>query len=299
MRFEDAYEDFKIYASKRHKKQGFETLSRNFNLHILPYFKGKFLNELNKNDIILWQDYIIEFNYSNNFNSILYYEFSSFIKYCINCNYIEENIVLKVGKFKKKYEEKKYDIYSLKEFKIFLRHFDNFVYQQYFNFMFYCGTRPSEALALKFSDINGNYIHITKSLHRRGNREVDSPKNNSSIRYIYLPFKIRFNLFKLKKYYISIYGVYNKDYYLFGEKKPLSTTTIDRYKDKACKSANLRTITQHQFRHSYASYKIHKGVAIDYVSKSMGHSRVSTTLDIYLHNEKKTHNVLFQKFNIF
>lgn len=85
MRFEDAYEDFKIYASKRHKKQGFETLSRNFNLHILPYFKGKFLNELNK--------------------------------------------------------------------------------------------------------------------------------NNSSIRYIYLPFKIRFNLFKLKKYYISIYGVYNKDYY--------------------------------------------------------------------------------------
>ena len=165
--------------------------------------------------------------------------------------------------------------------------------------MFYCGTRPSEALALKFSDINGNYIHITKSLHRRGKREVDSPKNNSSIRYIYLPFKIRFNLYKLKKYYISIYGVYNRDYYLFGGKKPLSTTTIDRYKDKACKGANLRTITQHQFRHSYASYKIHKGVAIDYVSKSMGHSRVSTTLDIYLHNEKKTHNVLFQKFNIF
>lgn len=299
MLFEEAYEEFLIYAQKRHKKQSFETLSRNFNLHILPYFKGMILSNLSVSDILLWQDFIIDFNYSNNFNSILYYEFSAFIKYCVNCCYLIDNVVLKAGVFKKKYEEKNYDIYSLKEFKLFLKHFDNFVYQQYFNFMFYCGTRSSEALALKFSDIFNNYVYISKSLHRRGLRDIDLPKNNSSIRYIYLPLKIRYNLYKLKKYYTSIYGVFNKDYYIFGGLKPLSTTTIDRYKLKACESAHLRSITQHQFRHSYASYNIHKGVPIDYVSKSMGHSRVSTTLDIYLHNEKKTHNVFHHWFNIF
>lgn len=32
---------------------------------------------------------------------------------------------------------------------------------------------------------------------------------------------------------------------------------------------------------------IHKKVPIDYVSRSMGHSQVSMTLDVYLHNEKE------------
>ena len=34
MSFEKAYEDFKIYASSRHKKQGFDTIRQNFELHI-------------------------------------------------------------------------------------------------------------------------------------------------------------------------------------------------------------------------------------------------------------------------
>ena len=60
---------------------------------------------------------------------------------------------------------------------------------------------------------------------------------------------------------------------------------------KAYKKANLPSITQHEFRHSYATRKIHKKIPIDVVSRSMGHSKVSTTLDIYLHQEKNTHNV--------
>lgn len=31
MGFEEAYEEFKIYASKRHKKQGFVTIVQDFN----------------------------------------------------------------------------------------------------------------------------------------------------------------------------------------------------------------------------------------------------------------------------
>lgn len=76
--------------------------------------------------------------------------------------------------------------------------------------------------------------------------------------------------------------------YIFGGKKPLSTTSIDRYKHKACVQQNIREIAQHQFRHSYATRMIHKKVPIDIVSRSMGHSKVSTTLDIYLHQEKKS-----------
>ena len=44
MSFEEAYEEFKIYALKRHKKQGFITIDQDFSKHVLPYFKEKNMN---------------------------------------------------------------------------------------------------------------------------------------------------------------------------------------------------------------------------------------------------------------
>ena len=75
----------------------------------------------------------------------------------------------------------------------------------------------------------------------------------------------------------------NYDYFVFGGSKPLAPTTIDRYKKNACNNANLYELTQHEFRHRYATRMIRKGVPIADVSKSMGHSNISTTLDIYTH----------------
>mgnify|MGYP003415562996 CR=1 FL=1 len=40
----------------------------------------------------------------NNFNRNLYYEFSAFFRYCIYCDYLSENVILQVPKFKKKIE---------------------------------------------------------------------------------------------------------------------------------------------------------------------------------------------------
>ena len=185
----------------------------------------------------------------------------------------------------------KHNVYTLKEFLKFRRNLDDYVIKQYFNFMYFYGTRPSEAMALRFSDLKYNYIYIRHSIHRKGKRELDTPKNQSSIRIIKISLLTLFRIWLLKKYYIETYGEISSDYFIFGGPKPLAPTTIDRYKEKAYKRANLPSITQHEFRHSYATRRIHKKTPIDIVSRSMGHSKVSTTLDIYLHQEKNTHNV--------
>ena len=99
--FSDVFNDFLQYANKRHKKQGFDTLQRNFKNHILPYFKDKDVTLLTKRDIIEWQNIIYDKNYCNCFNSSLFYDFSSFIKYCISYSYLNENIVLQVGERQK------------------------------------------------------------------------------------------------------------------------------------------------------------------------------------------------------
>lgn len=282
MSFEEAYNEYLEYARNRHKKQGFDTIAKNFDLHILPYFKSKNLNDITKIDIINWQNNILLLNFSNNFNKNLYYEFSSFYGYCIYCDYVNENIVLQVPKFKNKIENKTHRVYTLKEFLKFKSKLDNYVIKQYFNFMFFYGTRPSEAMALRFSDFERNLVHIRHSIHRKGKRELDTPKNQSSIRTIKISFFTIYSFKKLKNMYLKKYG-YSDDYFIFGGLKPLSPTTIDRHKKNACQRANLNLITQHEFRHSYATRMIHKKIPIDIVSKSMGHSNVSMTVDVYLH----------------
>lgn len=289
--------DFLKYSQQRHKKQGFETLERNFKLHILPYFKDRNVQDITQSNIVDWETKILKYNYSNSFNKNLFCVLHQFFKFCVINNYINENIVEAVDKFPKKIEQKKYNIYTIWEFRKFRHHLKNFVIKQYFNFMFFYGTRPSEAMALKFSDFDNLYCNIIHSIQRRGKRELDTPKNQSSIRTIKISLLTWFRLYKLKKYYIKKYGLFDIDYYVFGGKKPLSTTTIDRYKEKACKSARMRAITQHQFRHSYATRKIHNKTPIDIVSKNLGHSRVSTTVDKYLHAEKRKHKHCFLPLN--
>lgn len=291
MSFEEAYNEFFKYVLKRHKKQGFITITEAFNNHILPYFKNKEINKLTKLDIIEWQNKILDKNYSNNFNAKLYYAFSQFAKYCVCCSYLEENIVSEVGPFKKKIEFKSHTTYTLIQFRKFRLYLNDFVIKQFFNFMFFYGTRPSEAMALRFLDLKKRYIYVRHSIQRKGKRELDTPKNQSSIRIIKINLLMLFRIWLLKQYYIKKYGAFSKDYFIFGGTKPLAPTTIDRYKKIAYKKAKLPAITQHEFRHSYATRKIHKNVPIDLVSRSMGHSKVSTTLDIYLHQEKNTINV--------
>lgn len=291
MSFIDTYNEFKIYASKRHKKQGFVTIDQAFNKHILPYFKNKSINELTKLDIINWQNEILDHNFSNSFNSKLYYVFNSFIKYCVYCSYLDENIVSLVGPFSKKIEIKSHVTYTLIQFRKFRIYISDFVIKQFFNFMYFYGTRPSEAMALRFLDLKFRYVFIRHSIERKGNRNLDTPKNQSSIRVVKISLLMLFRIWLLKKYYVKKYGSFSKDYFIFGGLKPLAPTTIDRYKKNAYEKANLPSITQHEFRHSYATRKIHKKVPVDIVSRSMGHSKVSTTLDIYLHQEKNTLNV--------
>jgi len=45
----------------------------------------------------------------------------------------------------------------------------------------------------------------------------------------------------------------------------------------------------------YATRLIHKGVPIDVVSRSMGHSKVSMTCDVYLHKEKRMSSIHFPR----
>lgn len=282
--FLDVYNDYLLYAKKKQKNQSFTTLKYKFDLHILPFFEKMYLEDITSKIIIEWEDFVLSKKFSNNQNKSLYYALSGFLEYCRIFYNFDKSIISNVGSFRKKYEEDKYDFYNIKEFKKFIKCVDDEIYKQFFNLMFYTGVRPGEALALKFKDLSNGYISITKTMDSHGKRELGTPKTYTSNRSIRIDKTLENDLQALKKIYASQYP-YNDDLFIFGGVKPLSPSTINRRKLKACEKANIRPITLHQFRHSHATLLIQKGIMVNEVSKRLGHSKTSTTLDTYSHTD--------------
>lgn len=128
-------------------------------------------------------------------------------------------------------------------------------------------------------------INISKTINSHGKRDLGTPKTLSSNRLVKIDSKLEKDLINLKKIYEKQYN-FNSDLFVFGGRKPLSPSTINRRKLKACEKANIRPITLHQFRHSHATLLLQEGIMINEVSRRLGHSKVSTTLDVYSHTDK-------------
>ena len=301
--FTNAYEEYLAFRSRRLKKQSFDCFRYNFNANILSFFNSKKLNNITSKDVLDWQNFILDKNFSNSHNKNLYGMLKKFFEYCSIYYDFDINIFLIVERFKVKAEKSHKDYYTYKEFKQFITCVEHPVYKQFFTFMFFVGTRPGEAMALKFSDFYGDYVSINKTMDEHGSRNIDDPKTISSIRNVSIDKHLCKDLKALKDYYISIYKDSKFDYFIFGGKKPLAPTTINRYKLKACEKANIRPITLHQFRHSHATLLFHKGIEVHDISKRLGHSKTSTTLNVYTHSsrhEKRVMNTLnSMRFNIF
>jgi len=300
LKFEDAYFQYLEYIENRMKIQSKRTLKERFNNNVLPFFKNYNIYEIKEIDYIKWQNEIESKNYSYNFKKNLYYLICGYFDYLIKFYNIKKNIPRELGNFKKTYKKKNTDFYNYKEFKKFIKYVDNEIYKQFFTLMFFTGTRPGEAMALKFSDLNNRTISINKTIdehHYNGKRNITTPKTFSSIRNIKIDKKLYKNLLELKKYYIKINKEKNVDYFIFGGLKPLAPTTINRYKIKACEKANIRPITLHQFRHSHATLLVNKKIMINEISKRLGHNNTSTTLNIYTHTDFKQEKKVLRTLN--
>lgn len=283
--FSVVYDEYLMFKKSELKEQSFTSLVYNFEKFILPFFKDYNLDDITKKSILEWKSYILNFNFSNNYNRTLFFALSGFFEYCKNNYDFDKSIISNVGNFKKKYEEDKHDFYTLKEFNKFIGYVKEQPYKEFFTFMFFTGTRPGEAMALKFNDLNDDYVIVNKTISSHGKRNIGTPKNYSSNRKIILDKKLKTDLLNLKDFYYAKYNDFNDNYFLFGGQKPLSPTSINRRKKKACEMAKIRCITLHQFRHSHATLLKDNGVNVVEVSKRLGHSNVSTTLDIYTHTD--------------
>ena len=173
------------------------------------------------------------------------------------------------------------------EFNKFISIVDDSMYKVFFEILYFCGLRRGEIQALTWNDINftKGTITINKTLTSKikGQKYVIfPPKTKSSNRTIPIPKNALKGLKMLYKEYSILDGFTNKCF-VFGTFKPLADTSIERKKNKWCDIAEIKRIRIHDFRHSCASLLINNGANITVVSKYLGHSDISMTLNRYSH----------------
>lgn len=76
---------------------------------------------------------------------------------------------------------------------------------------------------------------------------------------------------------------YKEEWFVFGNVYPFPESTIQAKKNMFCDKTKLRRIRGHDFRHSSAALLINRGASIALVSKYLGHSNISLTLNTYTH----------------
>lgn len=291
--FNQAYRNYLNYISTRLKPTTILGIKRKFKNHILPIFENKNIYDLNDNDFLKWENYVKNLGFSNSFNNQIFSIIKCYFDY-LKKFYNIENLAIKFGKFKsyniESEKKQKIDVWTTKEFKKFINCVDDKIYHTLFNLLFFTGMRKGEALALKFKNIDNNYIYVTSNLTKEyfnGRRLELNPKTKKSIRKIRIDFKLKHELTKLRKYYITHFDNFNENFFVFGGNKAIATTTLERKKNNYCKIAKVKQIRIHDFRHSHATILYNNKVKIKYIQNRLGHADVSTTINTYIHENRK------------
>lgn len=297
--FNEVAENYIKYLFLKDKPQSVIKIKNRLDNHILKYYGEKNIYDFTKQDYIEWQIKINEKDLKYNYKKTLHYCFVSFLNHCVKFYNLNNNVAKIIGNFRNDEIKENGNILNYDEFLKFRENIDNIIHKTFFDFLYFTGARQGETMSLTFNDINNNYITINKTITKElynGKRLISNPKTKSSNRIICINDFLLNDIMKLKEYYIKKYKNYNNNFYIFGGNKPLAPSTIERYKNKYCKLANVKQIKIHEFRHSHACLLFQNNVPIEDISYRLGHSKLSMTLDVYLkyipHNEKRVISTL-------
>ncbi len=285
--FYNLWLEYNNYISLKLKAQSYRKINSNFKNHILPFFGEYNLKNINHKIYIKWMQEIEKKGFKNSYNKHLHGTMVTIFNYAIKFGYIEKNIPKMVGGFiKKRNERKNVDFWSLEEYNQFISVVDNKMYNLLFNTLYFTGMRLGECLALTWNDLKYNYIDINKTISKEkdknGNYIINSPKTFSSNRKIKIDNEL-IDLFEKLYKQQSLHENFDNSWFIFGDLKPLTQTTVTRRKDIYCAKAKVKKIRIHDFRHSHATLLLSRGVPITVISQRLGHSDTNITLNTYSH----------------
>ena len=236
-------------------------------------------------------------------------------KYAVEMNLIADTPCKNIKLPKKEKVESKF--YSLDDVNKMLKAIDtlsdeDYQYKIIIQIALFGGLRKGEILGLDWDDVDFENctLHIQRSRQQETGGAIyeDTPKTLNSIRKIVLPEQIFTNLRSLKSYQAQKqlegkYRIKSNAIFINAIGEPIGPQVLQRRFKKFCVENNLTYLGLHALRHTHASILTSMNeVDLTSMSKRLGHSQISTTLNIYTHlinnKEQQISNNLEQKFTI-
>ncbi len=263
--------------------------------HILPYLGNVRLDELTPQYLQEWKNVIAGKDIKVSTKNNAYKELRALLNFGIKVDYLSKNPLDKLGRFRDAYfthEQDALQYYTPAQFRQYIavaeryreRSINDSGYYVFFNIAFYTGLRKGEINALKWSDVEGDRIHVRRSIAQKtkGGDQETPPKNKSSYRTLQMPKKLVAILEQHRMFQQRIKG-FSDNFRVCGGIAPLRDSSIENRNIFFAKEAELPHITIHSFRHSHASVLANEGVNIQEIARRLGHSNVQQTWQVYAH----------------
>lgn len=291
------YDEYEVYHSNETRKTSHDSAMRNLKLRVLPTMSNVRLDKLSKSRLIQWKNEMSDKELAITTKQNAYSAFVAMLNYAVKMEYIPNNPLSVLGNFRdvnaidKPADTLQY--YTADEFLEYIEVAENSAktiiewgYYVFFNIAFYTGARKGEINALKWSDIDGEIMHIRRSIAQKlkGEDVETPPKNKSSYRDLQIPLPLMDVLNEHKERQRAAAGeLFNDDYRICGGEIPLRDSNLDKKNQNFAKKAGLPHIRIHDFRHSHASLLVNEGINIQEIARRLGHSNVQMTWNTYSH----------------
>lgn len=287
MLFDTLCREYLEAQKPRVQKTTWESAKQAIDRHFLPTFSGRQIDTITVEDIIAWQNKLMDGCYSSSYLRSLQSRLAAVFNWGVKVYGITSPLKYAPPMGSKKHR-KKLQIWTIDDLTRALSYLDrrNPLDDSFYLFLslaFFTGLRRGELLALTLDDFKDQglgtarpVVVVSKSLKKAAGVEyIGSPKTPASRREV----AISEELYKEVIAYTKRLYDYQPNERLF----PFYLGSPGRKLKKLIKKANLPEITPHGLRHSCASILINSGADPKQVQQFLGHENITETLDTYSH----------------
>lgn len=300
--YQEVYEAWLDLYKKKVKESTYLKTTRMFERHILPKIGAYYIDAITLSDLqpiaTQWGDEFVNANVHREYMSSVFDE-------AVRLGYIDNNpcqhlVVNQTKKKKTKVKKKDKKMFlekeELEQVLDKAKEIDEQAYVM-IRVLAYTGLRRGELLALTWKDLSNGSLSVNKGLAYGLNGVItQTPKTEKSYRSV-----------ELDKTTLSILNAWRiEQTKRFGicslmfcnhQKKHLSMSYLGHKLDKIFKELDVSRVSTHALRHTHVAVLSELGVDIGAIQKRLGHSNISTTMDIYHHVTKKTNEELIEKLS--
>ncbi len=274
-----------------------DRLCSNVENHILPYLGNYSLSDIDARAIANWKSEMNQKGLTVSYCRRIFGSLNALLNYAVKLKYIPENPTKSIENFRDPNftaSDEKLHYYTAEQFRQYIDAADQAVEDYYtrsiyvfFVVAYYTGLRKGEIHALRWNDIDGNCLHVRRSITQKikGKQILETaPKNRASVRALQMPRPLQDVLAQYKALQQLRFGrKWRPDFRVILGDRCVSDTALANYNKKWAAAAGLPAIRIHDFRHSHASLLANEGINIQEIARRLGHSNVQITWRTYSH----------------